>query len=163
MERGRSFAVWTLAAIAAGVVATLGSGCTTLVPPRVQVLSPLDPGTGPFVYLTASDERDRVARSLERAGLTVTDDIRVASTLLEVRLGDGRARRSCGAVRNVSYVLRQRGSPIVVIKARGRTGSCEPNVLDATSEELARLMAAPGPGAAAPPSDWSEAPPTGHP
>ena len=115
--------------------------CTSAVPPQVRILSPLDPATMPSVLLSANDEQDRVAEALSNAGVAVAADMRQATLILTARLGTPRGtKHKCGGIRNVVYELSQRGGLVAVIKARGLTGTCTPNILDAMSEELAALV-----------------------
>ena len=58
----------------------------------------------------------------------------------------------CGQKHNVSYSLAVHGSNVMVIKARGWTGSCEPNMFDEMSAKLAESFALAPAGQAVPPA-----------
>jgi hypothetical protein len=108
---------------------------------QVRILSPLDPSTMPSVLLSTNDEQDRVAKTLANAGVAVATDMRHATLILTARLGTRHGTNNkCGGIRNVVYELSQRGGLVAVVKARGRTGTCTPNILDAMSGELAALV-----------------------
>jgi hypothetical protein len=104
------------------------------------VLGPLDPGVPPLLYVTTNAERENVVADLVLAGFEVASDGRETSTVLVVKLGRIRSRRSCGALRNVVYELRHVGVLVAVIKGRGWMGSCAPSVLRDMNTELARLF-----------------------
>lgn len=57
-------------------------------------------------------------------------DFADAAYSLEARIGKSRGRSSCGSTRNVIYTVETGGERALVVKARGKTGNCEPNVLD---------------------------------
>ena len=54
-----------------------------------------------------------------------------------VTIGRSRGASQCGPRANIIYALNQRSTQILVIKSRGRTGNCEPNMLDQMSQKLA--------------------------
>ena len=60
-----------------------------------------------------------------------------ADYTLDVRVGRSRYRTSCGSVRNVVYILSNASGRLMIIKGRGLTGSCSPNVFDDLSQKLA--------------------------
>jgi hypothetical protein len=76
-------------------------------------------------------------KSLVDAGLHVTDEWTSDAYTLRVSVGRWRASNGCGRVSNVSYILERAGQRHMVIKARGGTESCEPNVFDEMSRTLA--------------------------
>ena len=43
----------------------------------------------------------------------------------------------CGTTNNVVYDLRSGSGRVLVIKGRGRTGTCKPNIFDDMSQKLA--------------------------
>ena len=121
------------------IALAVGIGCTTAVPPQTRVLSTIDPDVPQMVYVVTNDEREAVLGKLRRAGFEIANDPTGAPGVLHVRFGNSRASRECGWVRNVSYDLRLNSVRVAVIKGRGWTGSCSPNILGAMSDELARL------------------------
>jgi hypothetical protein len=115
-------------------------GCASIVPPQTKVFAPIDPGIAPRVFVTTNEERETVVAALERAGFSITSDLRKTPLVLAVRLGGRRSTRGCGSIRNVVYDLRHAGVRIALIKGRGWAGSCTPNILLDMSAELARLF-----------------------
>jgi hypothetical protein len=122
-------------AIAAQVV--LVSGCTSPVPPTVTraPMSPLD--ADPTIFLQTSVQRPRIAESLRKAGVRLTESYAEADYILNVNVGRRRNNQTCGGSSNIAYVLDGRGRHLMVIKGRGLTGTCVPNVFDDMSQKLA--------------------------
>ncbi|MEE9609312.1 MAG: hypothetical protein V3U03_16350 [Myxococcota bacterium] len=113
------------------------SGCSSTVPATVTMRpgGPLQPDAA--IFLSARVQQMRIAQSLRDARLTTTDQMRDADYTLEVRVGRSRSNAACGGVNNVAYILTLNGSRVMVIKGRGRTGSCTPSVFDDMSRKLA--------------------------
>ncbi len=116
---------------------TFLSGCTSTVPATVTLRpgSPLDPK--PMIYLNAPVQWERIAQSLRDAGMTPTDNFNEANYALDVRVGKSRSSAECGGLSNVAYFLTRSNNRVMVIKGRGRTGGCTPNVFDDMSRKLA--------------------------
>ncbi|GEM_PF-2483570 len=117
-------------------LATLVS-CGSRVPPTVT-LHPqmaLDPDAA--IYVTSNRQRERVMLAVQNAGLNVASEFRDARYSLRVKIGRSRGGGECGANANVVYILDAIGRRAMVIKGRGRTGDCEPNILDEMSAKLA--------------------------
>jgi hypothetical protein len=115
----------------------LSAACTSTVPATVT-RGPLGPVmTNPRIFVSAANQSVRIVRSLRDAGFTVKEGFRDVDYTLEVRIGDSRASRECGSVNNVIYILNQSGQQFMIIKGRGLTGSCSPNVFDDMSRKLA--------------------------
>jgi hypothetical protein len=95
---------------------------------------------GPSVYLVAARQKARIAESLRRVGLHVVDDILESPALLRVTVGNEKGFRSCGTRNNVKYALHIGGAPALELKEDGWTGTCEPNVFDELSAQLARAL-----------------------
>ena len=95
----------------------------------------LEPNAG--IFVTANRERPRVALALVNAGLNVAEDYKDARYSLRVKIGRSRGGSSCGSNANVAYILDVIGQRAMVIKGRGRTGECQPNILDDMSRRLA--------------------------
>jgi len=115
----------------------LPAACTSTVPATVTRGPPGPVMTNPRIFVSASNQSVRIVRSLRDAGFTVKEGFRDVDYTLEVRIGDSRARRECGSVNNVIYILNQSGQQFMIIKGRGLTGSCSPNVFDDMSRKLA--------------------------
>jgi hypothetical protein len=118
------------------------SGCTSTVPAAVTMRPgyPLKPTAR--IYLSARMQWDRIAQSLEDAGLTPTDEFGNADYALDVRVGRNRSNAACGGLSNVAYTLTRDRRPVMVIKGRGRMGICAPNVFDDMSRKLASFASA---------------------
>jgi len=116
------------------------AGCSSPVAPRSRIFAPLDPDIPPRIYVTATSEREAVLAALVQSDFSIAHDLRDTPLVLAVRLGSRRATQPCGWVRNVSYELLHEGVRIAVIKGRGWTGSCSPNILRDMGAELRRLF-----------------------
>jgi len=115
------------------------AGCGTRVPPTVTLnpLLPLDPDAP--IYVTANRERARVVLAVQNVGLNVATAISDARYSLRVKIGRSLSRGgdgSCGGNANVAFILDAFGRRAMVIKGRGRTQQCEPNILDEMSAKL---------------------------
>ena len=112
--------------------------CTTTVPATVT-MGPTAPLVSPAkVFLTAARQYDRVAQSLRDAGIEVENNWDSAAYALQVNVGSGRGSgKECGSVNNVAYILSRAGMRVMIIKGRGSTGACTPNVFDDMSNKLA--------------------------
>ena len=106
-------------------------GCTSTVPATVT-MGPAGPLETPAkIFLTAARQPERIAQSLRDAGLEVVSHWNSANYALQVDVGSSRGSgRECGSVNNVAYILSRAGVRYMVIKGRGMTGSCTPNVFD---------------------------------
>jgi hypothetical protein len=122
-------------AIAAQVV--LGSGCTSPVPPTVTRTPRAPLEANPAVFLQASVQRPRVAESLRNAGVRLAESFAEADYILNVNVGRRRQTQACGGSSNIAYILDGRGRHLMVIKGRGLTGTCTPNIFDDMSQKLA--------------------------
>jgi hypothetical protein len=152
----RNFFLLSVLTIAVTFVAT--AACTTKVAPTVTLkpAAPILRSEG--IYVIAALQRDRIIESLRKAGLNSTDSPNSAGYVLEVRQGNNRASKSCGTVNNISYVLSVASSRMMVIKGRGASGTCEPNIFDDMSRQLAGYTSQPA--VSAQPSQPSETPET---
>jgi hypothetical protein len=98
------------------------------------------------LYVAANFERDRVVHYLELNGLTVADHIQDAGFILQVKMTKNSIRAlplECGRFRKVYMKLRQDDRLIVDVRASGHSGTCEPNVLDGLSKEIAKMVGSP--------------------
>ena len=122
-------------AIAAQVV--LGSGCTSPVPPTVTraPMSPLEANA--TIFLQANVQRPRIAESLRKAGVRLSESYSEADYILNVNVGRRHKNQTCGGSSNIAYILDGRNRHLMVIKGRGLTGTCVPNVFDDMSQKLA--------------------------
>ncbi len=124
-------------AIAIVLQVALGSGCTSPVPPTVTRAPTNQLKANPAIYLQASVQRPRVAESLRNAGVHLAETFAEADYILNVKVGKRHRTQACGGSSNISYILDGRANHLMVIKARGLTGTCLPNVFDAMSQKLA--------------------------
>lgn len=129
--------------VLAVLILLVAGGCASPVPPRTQVFAPIDVGAEQRLYVSTNDEREAVLAALRQAGFAITEDLQELPFVLTVRLGSRRSTSACGAVRNAVFQLMHSGVQIAVIKGRGSTGSCDPNILLDMSAELARLFPRP--------------------
>ena len=115
----------------------LSMACSSPVAPTttVEPHSPLERGAA--LYVTANRQRPRVVQALRSAGLKTTDQMQSGTYTLVVKVGKSRGSQPCGTTNNVVYDLRSAGGRVLVIKGRGQTGTCKPNVLDDMSKKLA--------------------------
>jgi hypothetical protein len=120
---------------------SLAPACSTPVPATVtqQPYGPLTENSVFFVI--AQRQRARILHSLDDAGLRWTDTWKGADYTLTVDVGSSRGSgKSCGGtVNNVIYTVGGSGARIMVIKGRGLTGTCTPNVFDDMSRKLAQF------------------------
>lgn len=146
----------------------LAATACSAVPATVTHQASLALEPDPLIYVSAQHERARVDESLRRAGLRLTTGTDAEYVLL-VDTGSQKSSQDCGELRNVRYQVRvvPRSSgkagfsplsltvgddrPALEIKARGWTGSCDPNVYDEMSDSLAREFNGELPAVAAPP------------
>lgn len=114
--------------------------CTSTVPASItkRAYAAIDPDAAIFVI--ASQQREAIVASLEKAGARLSPDPEGMDYALDVQLGQNRAIKNCGSVHNVSYSLTRAGRRLMVIKGRGATGTCDPNIFDDMSRELVANM-----------------------
>jgi hypothetical protein len=122
-------------AIAAQVV--LGFGCTSPVPPTVTRAPTTPLNADPAIFLQATVQRSRIAESLRKAGVRLAESHAEADYILNVNVGRRRQTQACGGSSNIAYILDGRSGHLMVIKGRGLTGTCVPNVFDDMSQKLA--------------------------
>ena len=141
MRTTRIFALLVFALLAVSQLALL-PGCTSAVPATVTMSpgSPLEPNA--TIFLNSTAQRERIAQSLRDAGMTPTAQFQEADYALDVKVGRSRGSAACGGVSNIAYILSRADSRVMVIKGRGRTGSCTPNVFDDMSRKLASFSSA---------------------
>lgn len=116
----------------------LMSGCASIVPATVTSQPQVPIKKGANIFVVARAQRERIVKSLIDAGLNVSDEWTVDGYLLTVSVGRWRGGSGCQGVSNVAYVLNGGGRMLMVIKGRGQTDYCEPNVFD----DMSRLLAA---------------------
>jgi len=122
-------------AIAAQVVFV--SGCTSPVPATVTRAPRTTLKANPAIYVQANLQKPRVAESLRNAGVRPTESYGEADYILNVKVGRRRQTRACGGSGNIAYILDGGNRHLMVIKGRGFTGTCVPNVFDDMSQKLA--------------------------
>ena len=113
------------------------ASCATQVPPTITMHPQIALDPDAALVVTSNRERPRVVRALGDAGLKIANGYQNAGYILRVRVGHTRGRSDCGNNANVAYILKAAGRNVMVIKGRGRTGKCQPNILDEMSQELA--------------------------
>jgi len=116
------------------------AACIRDVSPTSRVLRPLRLADPPVLLVSANRDRERVVDALDRAGISTTEDLRRANLELEAKLGAKKSDSPCGVVRNVVFIVRERGTPSLQIKGRGGTGACANNILQQMSQELERAL-----------------------
>ena len=124
-------------AIAIATQVVLVSGCTSPVPPTVTRAPTTPLKENPAIFLQASVQNPRIAESLRKAGVRLSESYAEADYILTVNVGRKRRAQACGGRSNVVYILDGRDSHLMVIKGRGLTGTCVPNVFDNMSQKLA--------------------------
>ena len=117
--------------------AVLVSGCTSPVPATVTRAPTTALKANPAMFLQANKQQPRVAESLRNAGLRLAESYSKADYILNVNVGRIQRNKDCGGFGNVAYILDGRGGHTMVVKGRGFSGSCNPNILDEMSQKLA--------------------------
>jgi hypothetical protein len=97
-------------------------------------MAPLN--SGPAIFLQARVQRPRIAESLRNAGVRLAESFAEADYILNVNVGRRHKNQTCGGSSNIAYVLDGRGRHLIVIKGRGLTGTCTPNIFDDMSHKL---------------------------
>ena len=123
------------AAVLVAVILGLAA-CANTVPPRTDWGPAQELNLEPRIFVSASSQLERTKESMTKNRFTLVDSERDANYLLEVDIGSPRAPLDCGATNDVSYTLSAGAERVIVIKGRGKTGTCEPNVLDDMSLHL---------------------------
>jgi hypothetical protein len=119
------------------VAAILGlAACANTVPPRTTWGPSHAINLEPRIFVAASSQLERTKESMTKNRFTLVPSEREANYLLQVDIGSPRAPLDCGATSDVSYTLSAGSERVLVIKGRGKTGTCEPNVLDDMSLHL---------------------------
>lgn len=126
------------AASGAVLLGSILSACVATAP-VTRVVGPL-PEEELGIYVTAARQKEEVVRSLRAAGLRLVDAPGDGSYLLRVTIGAPQESQPCGTLNNVRYTLRYGGRTVAETEAKGWTGTCEPNVLDAASRELRLVL-----------------------
>jgi hypothetical protein len=113
---------------------------TSTSPPEVQLLGPVSTSAEWSIFVVAAREKERVTESLSAAGFRIVDNRLNAAYVLRATIGTDQSYSHCGAFHNVKYQLSAEDHPVLELKAKGWTGNCEENVLDALSEQLASAL-----------------------
>jgi hypothetical protein len=122
--------------IAVVTVVALAAACSSTIPARVTRPPPLPIDANAAFFVTATQQRDRVAQSLVNSGFTATDAWADATYSLNAKFGGSRSTDPCGSVNNVVYEIYFQGQRVMVIKGRGATGACHPNILDEMAQAI---------------------------
>ena len=131
----RTAKIITLAAVIAVQVA-FGSGCTSPVPPTVTRAPVMALKPSPSIFVQATAQRPRIEESLRQAGVQVAESYAEADYILNVNVGRRRGNLACGGTSNVAYILDGRAGHLLVMKGRGLTGTCTPNIFVDMSHKL---------------------------
>lgn len=118
------------------LILLLEAACSSTVPPTATKRAPIPLDRNAGVYVVAQQQREAIIDSLWNAGIEIATDLGSMGYGLDVRLGSSRGNRPCGSVHNVVYTLSNAGRRLLVIKGRGATGTCDPNIFDEMSREL---------------------------
>ena len=89
------------------------------------------------LFLVAAQQKEEIAASLTAVGFELVDNLLNAPYFLRVTLGNEQGFRSCGTLQKVKYSLRSNGEEVLLVANEGWSGSCEPNVFDLASHDLA--------------------------
>lgn len=116
------------------------TACSTTVPPTITRMRHFVLRADSPVFLIANRQRERVVRSLLEAGFELSSKLDSDTYSLVVEIGRARWGSSCGVGANVAYILSSYGQNVLVIKGRGKTGDCTPNMLDDMSFRLAETI-----------------------
>lgn len=108
--------------------------------PELRVLGSVPASTERSIFVVAARENERVIASLGTAGFQVVDNRLKAAYVLRATIGTDQSSAPCGALHNVKYQLSAEDRPVLELKAKGWTGECEPNALDALSKRLAAAL-----------------------
>ena len=121
--------------LAASLLLLITMGCAN-VAPRVTFAAtePIDIER-PF-FLVVNRDGEQVEKALSKEGVKITNANLDSIYELRVRVGRNLSREKCGSVHNVSYEVLDRGMRVMIIKGRGPTGSCQPNIFEQMSKEL---------------------------
>jgi hypothetical protein len=113
------------------------AACSSDVPPTVTYRPQAPIPRDATIFVLATHQRERIVESIQKAGLAVAESWGDSDYVLDVRLGSSRGSSTCGTIHNVTYVLKRGSARAIVIKGRGVTGSCVPNIFDDMSVTLA--------------------------
>jgi hypothetical protein len=114
------------------------AACSSPVPATTTYAPTAPLQRGAVFYVTANLQRPRIIQSLREAGLKTTDQMNNGTYTLIAKVGSKRgSSQPCGTTNNVVYDLRSGAGRVLVIKGRGATGTCKPNVFDDMSQKLA--------------------------
>jgi len=135
--RTKRLSIPIIAATALLAISFLTS-CAATVEPTITQFPTAELKSDAPIYVIANRQRPRVVRALREAGLNVTNRVTNDSYSLRVLIGRPRITQSCGPKTNIVYILNAFGQRLFVLKSRGYSGDCEPNMLDDMSRVLAQ-------------------------
>ncbi len=116
------------------------SGCTAPAPATVTRAPATALKSNPKIFIQATVQQGWIVESLRNAGIDAQDSLPGADYTLLVKVGRNRRSTQCGGISNVAYLLSGGGRYVLVLKGRGPTGSCIPNVFDDMSQKLASYL-----------------------
>lgn len=114
------------------------SGCASAKPesPVVEIFGALPQGRETAIFVTAARQKEEVQRALQEAGFHIVDQIADGSALMRVTIGIDQDSKACGTFNNVRFQLRVENTNVAEASAKGWTGSCQPNILHITSQDM---------------------------
>jgi hypothetical protein len=124
-------------AVAIALQVVFGSGCKSPVPPTVTRAPTLPLKANPAIIVEATVQVPRIEESLRQAGIHLAESYAEADYILNVSVGRRRGNLACGGTSNVAYIMDGRTGHLMVIKGRGMTGTCIPNIFTDMSQKLA--------------------------
>ena len=123
-------------AVAIALQVVFGSACTSPVPPTVTRAPTMALKANPAIFVQATAQIPRIEESLRQAGVRIAESYGDADYILNVNVGRRRGNLPCGGTSNVAYILDGRAGHLMVIKGRGMTGTCTPNIFVDMSQKL---------------------------
>ena len=127
-------------AVAVVLQLVLLSSCTTPVPATVTRAPATPLKSNLKIFVQATVQQGRIVESLRNAGIDAQESLPGADYTLLVKVGRNRRSTQCGGISTVAFVLSHEGRYVLVIKGRGLTGSCRPNIFDEMSYMLSSYM-----------------------
>jgi hypothetical protein len=123
-------------AVAIALQVVFVSACKSPVPPTVTRAPTMALEPNPAIFVQATAQRPRIEESLRQAGVRLAESYGDADYILNVSVGRRRGNLACGGTSNVAYILDGRTGHLMVMKGRGLTGTCTPNIFVDMSQKL---------------------------
>lgn len=130
----------SLLSMAAALIFVGMFGCSTTVPPRLTVVTPIsDFGEG-RIFVKSNRDEARIAEAFRTAGMPLVAGPHGADLVVNALLGKSRGSGECGTVHNMQLQLMQGTYTILRIVARGPTGHCAGNIMDQVAMEVKSFL-----------------------